>query len=162
MLAFAVDPIEAMEKSISGIKENIQELRERLAQEEHTSRRRRLRMLLLFRTGQALTHRDAARILQVHRNSIGNWLSIYKAGGIDVLMDIGSTGPPSGQHTLPQNVLAGLKERLSDPSSFRSYVEIQEWLRQTHGLEINYKTLYRIVRYELNISLGRKRREEEV
>ncbi|MCS4201700.1 hypothetical protein GGP93_003156 [Salinibacter ruber] len=60
----------------------------------------------------------------------------------------GPTGP-SGQQSIPSDVMEALKERLSEPEGFGSYIEIQQWLADKHGLELCYSTVHGIVRYEL-------------
>jgi hypothetical protein len=42
-----------------------------------------------------------------------------------------------------------LKERLSEPEGFGSYMEIQRWLAEEHGVELSYSTVHGIVRYDL-------------
>jgi len=34
-----------------------------------------------------------------------------------------------------------LREKLSHSQGFKSYGEIQQWLKEEHGLEIHYKTV---------------------
>ena len=44
---------------------------------------------------------------------------------------------------------AALKERLEVPEGFASYGAIQPWLERESGLEVKYKTVHRMVRYQL-------------
>jgi hypothetical protein len=46
---------------------------------------------------------------------------------------------------------------LATPSGFASYVALQQWLREEYGLEVSYKTLHGIVRYQLKAKLKRPR-----
>ena len=50
---------------------------------------------------------------------------------------------------LPEGVQAALKERLQVPEGFASYGAIQQWLEEEYGLAVKYKTVHRIVRYQL-------------
>ena len=68
-------------------------------------------------------------------------------------MTIEEPGAKPGQKTLPQEVIDSLKQRLKAESGFSSYGEIQTWLLQTHRLAVNYKTVYRIVRYDMKAKL---------
>ena len=72
-------------------------------------------MLVLLKSGKAKTRKEG--------------------GGIKSLLDIESTGPKPGQHSLSTEMIKGLRNQLGNPTGY--------------GLEIRYKTLYRIVRYEL-------------
>ena len=46
-----------------------------------------------------------------------------------------------------------LKTRLSEPQGCHSYSQIQQWLVTEIGLDIAYKTLERLVRYQLGAGL---------
>ena len=66
-------------------------------------------------------------------------------------------GAPAGQKSLPAAVFAHLQARLATSGGFASYIEIQQWLRAEFGLELPYKTLHGIVRYQLKAKLKRPR-----
>jgi hypothetical protein len=66
-------------------------------------------------------------------------------------------GAPAGQKTLPLPVFAQLKTRLATPTGFASYLDVQRWLREEFALEVPYKTLHGIVRYQLKAKLKRPR-----
>jgi hypothetical protein len=76
-------------------------------QHEHDGRKRpRLQMLYLLASGQAHSRRDVARLLGVHRNTIGHWLARYATGGLETLLDL---YVPAGKPcSLPPHVLAAL------------------------------------------------------
>lgn len=138
-----------MRKPIPIIKEEAQELREKLHKEKDPRRKIRVHMLVLLKSGKAKTRKEAAEYLAVHRNTIRLWIALYEGGGIKSLLDIKSTGPKPGQHSLSTEMIKGLRNQLGNPTGFGSYAQIQAWLKKEYGLEIRYKTLYRIVRYEL-------------
>ena len=85
----------------------------------------------------------------------------YESGGLTALLHIGSPGAPSGQRSLPKDVLAALSECLEDTAGFGSYVELQTWLAKTHGISIRYRTLHQIVRYQLKAKPKIPRRSHE-
>jgi transposase len=85
-----------------------------------------------------------ARLLGVHRNTIGRWLALYAAGGLEALL---ATYVPAGKPvSLTPAVLASLAQALDRPEGFASYEALRQWVRRTHGVEVKYKTLYTIVR----------------
>jgi hypothetical protein len=43
-------------------------------------------------------------------------------------------------------VLASLEQALHRPEGFASYGALRQWLRRTHGVEVQDKTLYTLVR----------------
>ena len=55
--------------------------------------------------------------------------------------------------SLAPGVLASLEQALHRPDGFASYEALRRWVRQTHGVEVKYKTLYRIVRTRFRAKL---------
>src|SRR5687767_3285916 len=108
-------------------------------------------MLYLLATRQAQDRQDVARLLGVHRHTIGHWLAHYAAGGIDALLE---TYVPAGKPvSLAPAVLASLEEALHRPEGFASYEALRQWVRRTHGVEVKYKTLYTLVRVRFKAKL---------
>ena len=157
-----------MKIAIPIIHEDVKMLENRLKLEKDFRRKPRLHMLYLLKSGSCQTRLEVAETLAIHRNTIGHWLKRYEHGGLNALMTIEEPGAKPGQKTLPQEAMDSLKERLKEESGFRSYGEIQMWLFQTHRLEVNYKTVYRIVRYDMKAKLKvprkshKKKNEQEV
>ncbi len=131
------------------ISEPAQQLERLVRKERDAQIQRRYHMLLLMKTGEVESRTGAGRHLGVHRNTIADWLELYEEGGLDGLREIGEPGPDPGQQSIPSDVMEALKERLSEPEGFGSYIEIQQWLADEHGLELCYSTVHGIVRYEL-------------
>lgn len=46
-----------------------------------------------------------------------------------------------------------LRQRLAPPAGFASYKAIWQWLQHDDGLSIAYKTVHRLVRYQLGAQL---------
>jgi transposase len=92
-----------------------------------------------------------AQLLGVHRNTIGRWLAIYAAGGLEALL---ATYTPAGKPvSLAPPVLAGLEQALHRAEGFASYEALRQWVRRTHGVEVTYKTLYSLVRVRFHAKL---------
>jgi transposase len=140
-----------MRKALPILSEDIESLKQRL-QHEHDGRKRpRLHMLYLLASGQAQTRWHVAQLLGVHRNTIGHWLALYETGGLEALLDVYI---PAGKPlSLPLEVLAALEQALRQPAGFASYEALRQWVKQTHHLEVNYHTLYTIVRTKLKAKL---------
>ena len=115
--------------------------------------RARLRALALLASGQATTRREVADHFAVHRNTVAAWLERYRQGGLAALLTPLKRGPAPGQRTLPAPVFAALQARLADPAGFGGYHEVQAWLREEHGLDVPYKSVYTLVRYRLKAKL---------
>jgi transposase len=109
------------------------------------------RCCISLASGQAHTRQDVAQLLGVHRNTIGRWLAIYAAGGLPALL---ATYVPAGKPvSLAPDVLTSLAQVLHRAEGFASYEALRQWLRHTHGVEVQYKTLYTLVRVRFKAKL---------
>ena len=82
-------------------------------------------MLYLLASGQAQTRQDVARLLGVHRNTIGHWLAIYATGGLAALLAV---YVPAGKPiSLSPGVLASIEQALQEPAGFASYAALRQW-----------------------------------
>ena len=133
-----------MRNPIPPILEEVAALKERLRHEHDGHKKPRLQMLYMLASGQAHTRQDVARLLGIHRNTIGHWLALYAAGGLAALL---ATSVPAGKPvSLAPEVLASLEQALRRAEGFASYEALRQGVRQTHGVEVKYKTLYTLVR----------------
>jgi transposase len=140
-----------MRTAIPPITEHADELKHRLQREHDGHKKPRLQMLYLLASGQTQTRQEVARLLGVHRNTIGRWLAIYAAGGLEALL---ATYTPAGKSvSLAPAILASLEEALRRPEGFASYEALRQWVWRTHGVEVKYKTLYTLVRTRFRAKL---------
>jgi transposase len=140
-----------MRTAIPRITDHADDLKHRLQREHDGHKKPRLQMLYLLATGQAHTRQDVAHLLGVHRNTVGRWLALYAAGGLAALL---ATYIPAGKPvSLAPDVLASLAQALRRPEGFASYAALRQWVRQTHGVEVKYTTLYGIVRTRFRAKL---------
>jgi transposase len=139
------------------IAEELDLLQARLRSERDPQLRPRLHLLVLLKSGQVTSRRQAAAHLAVHRNTLTGWLQRYRRRGLEALLTYKEPGAPAGQKTLPPRIFAQLQARLATPSGFASYLDIQHWLREEFALEVPYKTLHGIGRYQLKAKLKRPR-----
>jgi hypothetical protein len=51
------------------------------------------------------------------------------------------------------DVLAALAQALQQPAGFASYEALRQWVRQSYHLDVNYHTLYTIVRTRFHTKL---------
>jgi transposase len=140
-----------MRNPVPPIREDEATLKQRLQHEHDAHKKLRLPMLYLLATRQAQDRQDVARLLGVHRNTISHWLAVYAAGGLAALL---ATYAPRGKAvSLAPAVLASLEQALRRPEGFASYEARRQWVRQTHGVEVKYKTLDTLVRVHFRATL---------
>jgi transposase len=140
-----------MRTALPVITEDAATLKARLHREHDGRRKPRLQMLYLLASGQAQTRQDVAQLLGVHRHTIGRWLAHYEAGGLDALLAL---YVPAGKPlSLPPDVLAAIEQALRQSAGFASYEALRQWVKQTHHLDVNYHTLYSIVRTKFKAKL---------
>jgi transposase len=140
-----------MRNPVPPIREDETTLKERLQREHDGHRKPRLQMLYLLVTRQAQDRQDVARLRGIHRNTIGRWLARYAAGGLEAVL---ATYLPTGKPvSLAPPGLASLENALHRPEGFASYEALRQWGRQTHGVEVKYKTLYTLVRVRFKAKL---------
>jgi len=140
-----------MRNPVPPILEEEAALKERLRHDHDGHNKPRVQMLYLLATRQAQDRQDVARLLGIHRHTISHWLARYAAGGLEALLapDV----PPGKPVLLAPAVLASLEQALRRPEGLASYEERRQWVAQTHGVQINDKTLYTLVRTRFKTEL---------
>ena len=108
-------------------------------------------MLYWLKSGQLRTRRSLAQRLGRDEATITRWLRKYKDGGYKGLLEVKQA--PGKEPIVTGNNLEHLKQKLTQPQGFHSYKQIQEWLISELGLDIAYKTVYQLVRYQLGAKL---------
>lgn len=140
-----------MRKVLPVIAEDAEILKQRLQHERDGRKKSRLQMLYLLASAQAQTRRDVAQLLGVHRNTIGHWLQRYEGGGLEALLHL--YRPAGKPLSMPPDVLAAIEQALRQPAGFSSYDALRQWVQQTYHLQVNYHTLYTIVRTRFKAKL---------
>jgi DNA invertase Pin-like site-specific DNA recombinase len=82
-----------MRHPVPPMREDEAALKERRPREHDGHRKPRVPMLSLLVTQQAQDRQEVARLLGIHRHTIGRWLARYAAGGLDAWL---ATYVPTG------------------------------------------------------------------
>jgi len=136
-----------MRKRLPFVTESPNSLLQQLKAETDVKRRQRLQALYLIASGQVAARLALAALLAVHRHTLQAWLDLYEAGGMEALLTIHKA--PGKMPTLTPKVLRALQRRLAHPRGFASYGAIQQYLAQTHHVQLAYSTVHARVRYKL-------------
>jgi len=142
-----------MRANVPTILETEDELRKRLLAESRKRLRTRILAMLMLKTGQQSTKEGVADALGVHRHTVARWLEKYRKGGIEELVTIRTR--PNRKRVVPNTVMRRLEAELREnPEQFSSFRDVQAWIRAQFEMDVKYKTVYRLVRYELGIRIG--------
>ncbi len=133
-----------MNKKVPEITESVETLKELLRQCQKKHETQRLTALYLLKSGQAKNRIQVAERLGVTRISVGQWLHAYETGGLEKLLDRGYA--PGRVPILTAAQQNRLRSELQQPEGFHSYVQIQAYIAETFGIQMNYKTVYAMVR----------------
>lgn len=133
------------------ITEGVEELEARLRRETQASSQERLQMLYWLKQGLVSSRQELTKLLNRSEATITRWLKHYRQGGLATLLEVGRA--PGRARSVPPEVMTQLKQRLEKPEGFVSYRAIWQWLNQECGVAIAYKTVYKLVRYELQAKL---------
>jgi len=133
------------------IAESEEELKKRLQTVSSGIQKERLQMLWWLVSGQVNQQQEIGKRLARDTSTVTRWLQKYRTSGLSGLLEIKKA--PGANRKINDEVLAALKQELETGIGFNSYGAIVEWLKQEHGLDIEYATVYAWVRYRLKAKL---------
>jgi CheY-like chemotaxis protein/transposase len=144
----------AMRNDIPTIAESVEEILQKIGATKSKRSKQRLRALFLIQSGECRTRDSVANALGVHRHTVSRWLTKYEEGGLTELLEIRTR--PNRKRVVPDAIYGRLEAELREaPEQFSSYRDVQAWLRDQFDLDVKYKTLYRLIRYEMKVDLAK-------
>lgn len=145
-----------MNKKVPEITESVEELKSLMNTAKDVTQKDRIRMLYLLKSGASKNRIDVASSLGMCRETIGQWLSKYEAGGLEELLE--RRYAPGRQPYMTPSQLETLRAKLNEPEGFSSYVEIHRYVVETFGVEISYNAIYALVhdRWHAKLKVPRK------
>lgn len=133
------------------ISESAEYLSKSLKKARTAFEKERLQMLWWMKTGQVTQHKELSQRLGRDGSTLTRWLQRYRQGGLEKLLEVKTS--PGATPKIQGEILKKLVARLECPQGFSSYGQIVEWLEQEFHLQVKYKTVYRLVRYQLKATL---------
>ena len=133
------------------IAESEEELKKRLQTANVGNQKEKLMMLWWIKSGQVQEQQDIGKRLAKDTSTVTRWIQKYRSGRLDELLKIKKA--PGAKRKINELAIAGLCEELKTGTGFSSYGAIVEWLKLQHGLEVEYATVYALVRYKLGAKL---------
>lgn len=133
------------------IAESVEYLEKSLAKARIVSHKQKLQMLYWVKSEQVKQHQELAQRLKRNPSTISRWLQKYRQGGLCALLEVQTA--PGQAPKINGEMLEALKARLAQAQGFKSYLEIQQWLKQEYNQHIPYKTVHKTVHYRLKAKL---------
>ncbi|MDZ7970039.1 MAG: helix-turn-helix domain-containing protein [Nostoc sp. DedSLP03] len=133
------------------ISESAEYLSKSLSKVRTSAEKERLLVLWWIKTGEVTQHQQLSQRLGRDSSTVTRWLQKYRQGGLEKLLEVKTA--PGATPKITTEMRSRLEEKLKCPEGFGSYQQIVEWLKQEWNVEIKYKTVYRLVRYQLQAKL---------
>lgn len=133
------------------ISESAEYLSKSLKKARTAFEKERLQMLWWIKTEQVRQHKELSLILGRDGSTVTRWLQKYRQGGLEKLLQVKTA--PGAIAKIQGQMLQRLVEKLQCPQGFSSYKQIVEWLEQEFNVQVKYKTVYRLVHYQLKATL---------
>lgn len=108
-------------------------------------------MLWWIKSGQIHQQQEIGPRLGRDTSTITRWLQKYRQGGLQELLKINKA--PGAKRILTDAVLADIQQQLNTPQGFSSYGAIVEWIKEKHGLTVEYAVVYDWVHDRLGAKL---------
>lgn len=133
------------------VKESLDDLAQQVRQADTPTAKDRLQVLYWLKQVNAPNISVIAKAVGKHRNTVQTWLSLYRDGGVEAMLEIKKS--PGGVRVTPRWAEVALAKRLQENHGFQSYGAVQQWLAQTLGVEAEYHAVYQMTRYRLKAKL---------
>jgi transposase len=133
------------------IQESEAALKRQLQTAREASQKEKLQMLWWVKTGQVNQQKEIAHRLGRDTSTVTRWLQSYRRDGLKRLLEVKKA--PGAQRKLSDAVLADLKQQLESETGFSSYGAIVQWLKDKHGVEVEYALVYEWVRNRMGAKL---------
>jgi len=101
------------------ITESTQELKRQLNLSENSEVKERLQVLYWLKTKQVQTTSAIANLIGRHRTTVSRWLSKYRQGGLEKLLEVKKS--PGRAPLITPSVEEKIIQELQDPRGFASY-----------------------------------------
>ena len=134
------------------ITESAETLKKLLTNANTPQEKERIQTIYWLKTKTVETVKQIAIMLGRNRVTVQKWLRQYRVGGMNSLLK--SQKNKGGRpRVIPVDAVEKLKEELKNPEGFSSYGEIQEWLKICFDVDVAYRTVHELVRYQLKAKL---------
>ncbi|HEU0226888.1 MAG TPA: hypothetical protein VFQ86_04065 [Arachidicoccus soli] len=125
------------------VKETVKELR-MLLKSSSVMMQPRIKMLIAMKKAgeSGISKRELMDTIGAGSQSIHNWRTAYKQGGMELLLHNGRKGNAGKPSVFTQEEHNKMEQKLKDPKNgLAGYVELQEWIETEFKKEVKYNTV---------------------
>lgn len=142
------------------VKESVQDLK-KLQKGSSIMMHPRITMLLLMKRAgkKGISKRELMDGVGVCSQSIHNWRTAYRNGGLEALLHNGRKGKAGKPSVFTKEEHRLLGEKLCDPKNgLAGYVELQQWIADEFKKEVRYNTVlkYAMKHFGSKVKAARK------
>ena len=113
---------------------------------------KKLDCLVLMKKNNYERLEELAIELNISVTTLRRWLNNYRSEGLSKFIEKESR--TRAYSIITPEINEGLKKRLNDPeNSFNGFWDAQNWIAETYGVKVNYKSLWSHITHKLNGSL---------
>jgi transposase len=139
------------------IKESVLELKNMLKKQKTLQTEKRLKSLILIKSGKFETRQAVADYLGIHIRTLERWINYYKSGGLDSML----IDKPKNKQSkiITPAIHQGLSQRVNDSHNpFLGYWDAQNWVKQEYGIDVKYQRIreYLIQHFKTKLKTPRK------
>lgn len=121
----------------------------------------RIKMLLeMNKAGEnGISKRELMDNVGASSQSIHNWRTVYKQGGMEALVYNGRKGKVGKPSVFTKEEHVEMEQKLKDPKNgLAGYVELQQWIEQEFKKEVKYNTVlkYAMRHFGSKVKVARK------
>lgn len=142
------------------VKEQLQDLRIAL---KHSSvmMQPRIKMLIEIKKAgeKGISKRELMDSIGVCSQSIHNWRTAYKQGGLDALLKNGRKGTAGKPSVFTEQEHRRIEQKLNNPKNgLAGYIELQQWIAQEFNKDVKYNTVlkYAMKHFGSKVKVARK------
>jgi transposase len=121
----------------------------------------RIKMLLVLKKNEArgISKRALMEELGVCSQSIHNWRTAYRTGGLEKLLLNGRKGNSGKPSVITAQEKKLIEKKLNDPKNgLAGYIELQQWIEKEFKKEVKYNTIlkYAMRNFGSKVKVARK------
>lgn len=144
-------------KAYLDIKESVSDLKAIVSKQKTLKGKQRAKSLLFIKTDKFETRQGIADNLSVHIRTLERWLSDYRDGGVDQMLNDKPKNKKS--KIITTEIHKGLSRRVYDPNNpFLGYWDAQNWVKQQYGVDVKYQRIreYLMQHFKIKLKTPRK------